>query len=135
MAELVTPGGQLHVAGVQQPMLDATLERARRNGVTVLATLADEPGRLPYDDASFDGAYLSSVLGEITNPTRALAELHRVLRPKGRLVVTEVAGDPDFISPKRLRRMAEGAGFDFDERRGPFVAYHACFVRPGSDRP
>jgi ubiquinone/menaquinone biosynthesis C-methylase UbiE len=119
------------VVDVQQAMLDATTGRAARRGLgNVMGTLADASGQLPYEDCSFDAAYLSSVLGEIPNREEALQELHRVLRRGGRLVVAEVALDPDFIRSGHLRDLGEEAGFRFDRRLGPPFAYHARFIKP-----
>ncbi len=44
---------------------------------------------LPYPDESFDAAVAAFVLCTIPDPTRALAEIHRVLRPDGRLALLE----------------------------------------------
>jgi len=44
--------------------------------------------RLPYDAASFDVVVCVEGLEHIQNPTNAVAEFSRVLRPGGRLVVT-----------------------------------------------
>jgi hypothetical protein len=51
----------------------------------------------------------------------------RVLKQNGRFLVGEAFVDPDFVRFSRLRRMAEAAGFDFDERRGPPAIYLARF--------
>ena len=42
--------------------------------------------RLPYDAGFFEGAYSSSVLEYVPDLEAALAELHRVVRPRGHLV-------------------------------------------------
>jgi demethylmenaquinone methyltransferase/2-methoxy-6-polyprenyl-1,4-benzoquinol methylase len=44
---------------------------------------------LPFADATFDAATISFGLRNTADPTRCLAELHRVTRPGGRLVVCE----------------------------------------------
>lgn len=44
---------------------------------------------LPFGDASFDAVTVSFGLRNMVDPTRALAELRRVTRPGGRLVVCE----------------------------------------------
>jgi SAM-dependent methyltransferase len=46
-----------------------------------------EPGVLPFEDASFDSALMDNVLEHIAEPASLLRELHRVLRPDGRMLV------------------------------------------------
>lgn len=129
VAESVGANGRVDVLDVQQEMLDATASRARQRGMdNVVGALAEPSGRLPYEDGAFDAAYLVSVLGEIPDQQLALAELRRVLKPEGRLIVSEVLIDPDFISPRRLSRMAEAAGLRLERRFGPPFAYHARLV-------
>ena len=129
VARAVGVDGRVDVLDVQQQMLDATIRRAEGQGLrNVVATTADASGRLPYEDRSFDGAYLMSVLGEIAHRERTLGELRRVMKPHGRLVVGEVLLDPDFISSRRLQLMAEAAGFRLERRFGPPFAYEARFV-------
>src|SRR4051812_43719932 len=45
---------------------------------------------LPVDDAAFDGAVCVQVLEYVPDVPAALAELHRVVRPGGRIVVWDV---------------------------------------------
>jgi SAM-dependent methyltransferase len=45
---------------------------------------------LPVDDASFDAALCVQVLEYVPDPAAALAEMHRALRPGGRVVVWDV---------------------------------------------
>lgn len=129
VAEYVGPTGRIDVLDIQQEMLDATAARAERRGVhNVVAALADSSGQLPYEDASFDAAYIVTVLGEIRDPQHALAELRRVLKPDGRLIVGEIALDPDFIPARQLRSMADAAGLRLARRFGPPFMYHAQLV-------
>ncbi|WP_165640613.1 class I SAM-dependent methyltransferase [Mycobacteroides abscessus] len=129
VAQWIGPEGRMHVVDLQQQMVDATTARARKHNITIEAHLGDTSGQLPFDDGYFDAAYLSSVLGEIPEAEGMLAELYRVLRPHGRLVVTENAIDPDFVPPERLCRLAKSAGFAFETRSGPFFAYYARFLK------
>ena len=45
-------------------------------------------GALPYKDGSFDCVTCLEVIEHVVDPHRLLRELHRVLRPQGRLVMT-----------------------------------------------
>ena len=110
--------GRLDVLDVQQEMLDHTLRRARGEGIdNIDATLADAR-RLPFEDDSFDGAYLVTVLGEIPDQGAALRELRRVVRPGGRIVVGELFGDPHMVSHSALARRAGEAGLRVERKLG-----------------
>ena len=51
--------------------------------------LAGDATRLPFADASFDAATISFGLRNVVDPDAGLAEMLRVVRPGGRLVVCE----------------------------------------------
>jgi ubiquinone/menaquinone biosynthesis C-methylase UbiE len=129
VAGWLAPGGTLEVLDVQRAMLDHTLGRAAEQGLDgIVATLADAT-EMPYEDASMDGAYLVTVLGEIPDQEAALRELHRVVRPGGRIVVGELFGDPHWVSPAKLRERAERAGLRFERRSGSPLGYFARLAR------
>lgn len=48
----------------------------------------EHPSSLPYDDATFDTVIASGVLEHVPDDDASLRELHRVLRPGGRLIIT-----------------------------------------------
>ena len=54
-----------------------------------LAFVAGDATRLPFADAAFDAVTISFGLRNVHDPQRALAEMLRVTRPGGRLVVCE----------------------------------------------
>jgi SAM-dependent methyltransferase len=49
-----------------------------------------EAGRLPFREGVFDAAFCECVLSLVDAPLRVLGEAARVLRPKGRLALTDV---------------------------------------------
>ncbi len=129
VARWLAPGGTLELLDVQREMLDHTLRRAAEQGVDgIVATQADARS-MPYGEASFDAAYLVTVLGEIPDQEAALRELHRVVRPGGRVVVGELFGDPHWVSPRALRERAERAGLRFVDRSGSPLGYFALLAR------
>ena len=121
VAESVGPEGRLDVFDLQQEMLDHTMRRAGERGLANLVPAQGDARELPYADATFDAAFLVTVLGEVPDQDAALRELARVLRPGGRLVVGELFGDPHWVAPQTLRRRGEAAGLAFERRVGPAV--------------
>jgi SAM-dependent methyltransferase len=125
VAGWIAPEGRLDVFDLQQEMLDHTLRRARERAIDNIVPTQGDARELPYEDATFDAAYLVTVLGEIPDQEAALRELGRVVKPGGRIVVGELFGDPHWVSPARLRARAERAGLRFEQRLGSPLGYFA----------
>jgi SAM-dependent methyltransferase len=131
VAEALGEEGALDILDVQHEMLDHTMSRARERGLGNIAPRPGDATGMPYEDGSFDAAYLVTVLGEVPDQNAALRELARVLRPGGRLVVGELMGDPHYVALKGMRLRAAAAGLDFDRRLGKTIGYFARFEKPG----
>lgn len=69
------------------------LRRAREKFGGAVPTVAGSVDRLPFTSASFDIVVSSSSFHYWADPARGLAEVARVLRPGGRLVVTDWCDD------------------------------------------
>jgi ubiquinone/menaquinone biosynthesis C-methylase UbiE len=123
VARHVGSTGRLHVFDVQQQMLDHTMRRVRADGLDNVQPCLGDARELPYPRATFDAAYLVTVLGEIPDQDAALRELRRVLRRGGRLVVGELFVDPHMVTESALRRRGEAAGLQFERRVGPRLGY------------
>ncbi len=133
VADWVAPDGTLEILDVQQEMLDHTMERAKERAITNIHPNLADATEMPFEDDSFDSAYLVTVLGEIPDQDAALRELRRVLKPGGRLIVGELFGDPHMVTFGALLSRAEGAGMRFDTRSGPKLAYFARLLKPPSE--
>jgi SAM-dependent methyltransferase len=88
---------------------------------------------LPFADASFDAVLCSQVLEHVFTPAEFMAELRRVLRPGGRLLLaTPLAWDEhsqpyDFAryTSFGLRDLVERAGFDISAQRKTCADFRA----------
>ena len=118
MARWLGPSGRLDVLDIQQEMLDHTLRRAAAEGISNISVVCADARVMPYPDESFDAAYLVTVLGEIPDQDAALRELHRVVKPNGRIVVGELFGDPHMVTFRSLRDRAAAAGLEVDRKLG-----------------
>ena len=129
VAGWVMPDGQVDILDLQQEMLDHTMRRAGERGLSnVTPTQSDATG-MPYEDGTYDAAFLVTVLGEIPDQDAALRELARVLKPGGRLVVGELLGDPHYVRLAPMRLRASGVGLAYERRVGNALGYFARFVK------
>ena len=85
-------------------MLDLARDRARELGLAVALVVADAQA-LPFAAASFDSVVCTLGLNAIPDDRAAVAEMYRVLRPGGRLVLVE-------------GRWSTGAGLTADQTAG-----------------
>jgi SAM-dependent methyltransferase len=121
-------GGKLSIFDIQQEFLDHTVRAGEGRGLANIEPRAGDARQLPYADETFDAAYLVTVLGEIPDQGAALAELRRVLKPAGRLVVGETfVGDPHVVTFRALGERAAEAGFQLEQRLGSPLGYFARF--------
>ena len=125
LAEWIGPEGRLELFDLQREFLDHVMAAAAKRGLANLHPTRGDATDLPFEDGSVDAVVLTAVLGEIPDSDAALAEVRRVLRPAGRLVVGELFGDPHFTTRSALERKAAGAGLRVVERSGSWFGYFA----------
>ncbi|MDO8677050.1 MAG: metalloregulator ArsR/SmtB family transcription factor [Acidobacteriota bacterium] len=144
VSELVSP----HVSKViavdgSADMVQAA--RRRLKGAQHVEVRRGDMEALPIDDAQLDVAIVALVLHHVPEPARALAEVSRVLKPGGRVLIVDMLPHDreDYqqqmghvwlgFSEKTVRKYLDGAGFDRptisplpteDDAKGPglFVA-------------
>ncbi len=97
-------GLRARVSGLDasMPALRAAGSRAEAAGVQV-SLVAGDAGALPFEARTFDLAVTVTALCFVSDPERAVAEIARVLRPGGRLVIGELGRWSAWAAWRRLR--------------------------------
>jgi len=88
LAKRVGPTGEVWLTDINRRMLERGRDRLLDAGLLAPAVQCDGE-RLPFADASFDCVTVAFGLRNMTRKDAALAEMRRVLKPGGRLVVLE----------------------------------------------
>lgn len=124
------PDGRVVCLDIQREMLEILGARLSAEGVTNADLIVADAQRLPLRTGAVDTAFLVTVLGEVPDPTLALAELRRVVKPGGRLGFSESFGDPDYVTAGTMRKLCRAAGFaEKGHWRDP-IGYTSRFVAP-----
>ena len=89
LASRVAPGGHVIGCDFSEPMLDLGREKAAARGESTVRFEWADALQLPYDAGRFDAVTVGFGVRNFADRDRGLAELARVLRPGGRLVVLE----------------------------------------------
>jgi len=128
----------VHAIDASPPMLAAARERLTGVPNVLLSTGALE--LLPLDDASLDVAVMLLVLHHVAEPARALAEVQRVLKPSGRLLIIDMRAH----THEEYRQQMGHVWLGFDETALSSWLYPAGFtnlryvplpVEPGATGP
>ncbi|RCX11673.1 bifunctional demethylmenaquinone methyltransferase/2-methoxy-6-polyprenyl-1,4-benzoquinol methylase UbiE [Extensimonas vulgaris] len=115
-AKKVGPTGRVVHTDINEAMLRTGRDRLLDAGV-VLPTLVCDAEQLPFADAQFDLVSVAFGLRNMTHKERALAEMCRVLKPRGKLLVLEFS---KVAQP--LEKLYDWYSFQVLPRLGKWVA-------------
>ncbi|MDD2988151.1 MAG: bifunctional demethylmenaquinone methyltransferase/2-methoxy-6-polyprenyl-1,4-benzoquinol methylase UbiE [Zoogloea sp.] len=122
-AKKVGPNGQVWLTDINHAMLSRGRDRVVDKGFLLPVAQCDAE-KLPFPDNHFDVVTVAFGLRNMTHKDAAIAEMRRVLKPGGRLLVLEfskvwkpLAPAYDFYSFKLLPMMGEKVAKDADSYR------------------
>ena len=100
IAQRVAPGGRIFAVDPSAPLLDAARDTARAAGVGHLVDCRVADGReLPFGLSAFDAAFCHWVLLHVETPEKIVAEMRRVTRRGGRVMVVEADWETAMVYP------------------------------------
>lgn len=128
VARRLGPEGRLVCVDIQPEMIGALRRRLLRQGATNAQPMVGDALGLPLAESSVDRAFLVTVLGEVPDRPKALAELRRVLKPGGILSITETLPDPDYQFPDVVRDLCRASGFRLLEHHRRLLGFTMNFA-------
>ncbi len=126
VARAVGATGKVVALDIQPGMLEQLknkLTRSENTDIRNVEPLLASACQLPFQNGSFDAAFMITVLQEIPDKWRALAEVRRTLRPGGIVAVTEWLFDPDYPLKQTTLRLLKEAGFGNIDSSGNLWTY------------
>ena len=126
-ARAVGADGRLDSIDIEPEMVAGVRERVQQAGLQNVEARVADVRHLPFPSATFDVVYLVAVLGSIIDKGRALREARRVLKPSGRLSITEGMSDADYLLMDEVVGWAQMVGFELVEEHGNAFLYTLNF--------
>jgi ubiquinone/menaquinone biosynthesis C-methylase UbiE len=148
-------GGVLGV-DLTPAMVEKATEEARREGLANVEFSAGDATALEFEDGAFDAAVTRFSLHHIPAPQRVVAEMARVVRSGGGVIVSDFIADPDrdvyaaveeierlrdpshwsCLTAEQLQRFGERVGLEPESQRLiPFEIDYEDWLRRGSGGP
>jgi len=132
-ARAVGRQGTVYALDIQKDMLDKLrikLARPENSDIRNIEIINRSAYELPWEDNTLDLAFMVTVLQEIPDKQRALAQIKRVLKPAGILAVSELLPDPDYPWRSTTEHMLSQAGLIFVAAYGNLWSYTVRFKKP-----
>jgi demethylmenaquinone methyltransferase/2-methoxy-6-polyprenyl-1,4-benzoquinol methylase len=115
----VGSSGSVVLSDINESMLEVGRKRLEDRGLVgnIEYSVANAE-ELPFDDGEFDAVTIAFGLRNVTDKDKALGEMHRVLKPAGRLLILEFSQ----VEFEGLKKIYDAYSFGLLPKMGKLVA-------------
>ena len=130
MARQVGNSGRVHAVDIQASMIEAARSRVESADVASRVSFHHCGAySLPLESDSVDVAIAIASLSEMPQPLFALEEVRRVLKPGGRLAVSEEIPHTGYALQRTVRQWLQEVGFRYGGLRGTPFCYSLMYFK------
>lgn len=122
-------GGKVHLIDLQKGMIRRLKSSIKRNDVDNISFEQADITKASLQPNVYDYIILYTVLGEIPNRSKVLAQLQNALKDDGEMIITEVIPDPCYISRSSLIKMCNYGKLYNKSLSTNLFAYTARFAK------
>lgn len=133
LAQRVGPKGLVWGMDIQRQAIEMTKRRLHdRNFDSRVKLWQGNAIHMPWSERSLDALIMVAMLGELPRDQRVLAiiEAFRVLKPGGRMIISEFWPDPHYLRKPYVLSLLEQAGFVRPEIKSYPMIYSVAVMRP-----
>jgi len=105
LAKKVGPHGRVLATDIQPEMLSRLRDNMKKTGITNIEPILCTPTDAKLPEGQVDLALMVDVYHELANPEETMVQIHRALKPDGRLVLIEYRGEDPTVPIKPEHKM------------------------------
>ncbi len=121
--------GKSYLLDQDMNILTKAQKNAQEQGVDNIEIHRAYIEKLPFDDYFFDKAYLNISIGQLPDKVKALTEIRRILKEKGKLYITEIMNDDYYCLSSNIINIATSSGLKVVSEKGNFLGYTLVFEK------
>lgn len=134
-AKRTAPDGKIVVLNPDGEAMERLEKRLVPLGFDHLVLETSPAAQVPLSDHSIDRAFLVMGLREIPSLDRTMAEVHRVIKPEGQLIIHRRFLFAGLLPRQRILRTGQEAGFDPAASHGTLLQYTLTLEKRHSQDP
>jgi len=127
ISSIIESSGKVVSVEIKQYFYEKTLDIIKKEKLGNVDLILGDASNLSQSDNTFDAIILIAVLPMIKKQEEALSEIKRVLKPSGKLLISEDTFEPEYVLAKTTRKICQRAGFSLIYIKKRLFSYTCIF--------